>query len=494
LVGAFLSPGRRGTCATNRQPSTSNYKRSSGAFRERSTIITESTITTTADGRRLHATRSPRERAFLVGAELTGDRSPWRAEDSLSELSLLADTAGLEVVGSLYQRLKQPYPKHFIGPGKVEEIAELRDELQYDLVVFDDELTPSQARNLEEALQTRVLDRTGLILDIFATHARTHEGRIQVELAQYKYLLPRLRRQWTHLERQAGGGGGSAGGVVGLRGPGETQLETDRRIIGRRIALLEEQIDDIHRQRELYRARRRRSGIPIVALVGYTNAGKSTLLNALSGAGVRAEDRLFATLDPTTRQVALPGGQEILLTDTVGFIQKLPHDLVAAFRATLEEIGQADLLLHVLDITHPNAEQQTQTVLDTLQELHADAQPMLTVLNKIDRLEGVGEAQVGQLAAELGLPDDYVAVSAQRGWGLDALLQRIEDTIGQRMAEVEAFIPYKRNDLVALWRQRGVVDEERYEADGTYVAGRLPAAVAGQLARYKVNGHENGQK
>src|SRR5689334_5796959 len=286
----------------------------------------------------MHSTTAPRDRAFLVGAELTGDRSLWRAEDSLEELALLADTANLEVVGSIYQRLKRPFPKHFIGPGKAEEIAALRDELKYDLVVFDDELTPAQTRNLEETLKTRVLDRTGLILDIFATHARTHEGRIQVELAQYKYLLPRLRRQWTHLERQAGGGGAAAGSVVGLRGPGETQLETDRRIITRRIALLEDQLRDIHRHRELYRARRRRSGIAVVALVGYTNAGKSTLLNALSGAGVRAEDRLFATLDPTTRQIALPGGQEILLTDTVGFIQKLPHDLVAAFRATLEEI------------------------------------------------------------------------------------------------------------------------------------------------------------
>jgi GTPase len=463
----------------------------------RSTNISETTITTTADGRRLHATKSPRERAFLVGAELTGDRSPWRAEDSLRELALLADTAGLDVVGSMYQRLKQPFPKHFIGPGKVQEIAELREELEYDLIVFDDELTPSQTRNIEEVLKTRVLDRTGLILDIFATHARTHEGRIQVELAQYKYLLPRLRRQWTHLERQAGGGGGASGtggggGVVGLRGPGETQLETDRRIITRRIALLEDQIDDIHRQRELYRSRRRRSGIPVIALVGYTNAGKSTLLNALSGAGVRAEDRLFATLDPTTRQIALPGGQEVLLTDTVGFIQKLPHDLVAAFRATLEEIGQADLLLHVLDITHANAEQQTQTVLDTLQELHADGRPMLTVLNKVDRLDGVDEAEVGRLAGELGLPDDYVAVSAQQGWGLEALLKRIEATIGERMATVEAFIPYRRNDLVALWRQRGVVEEERYEADGTYIAGRLPAAVAGQVAQFQVNGHNNG--
>jgi GTP-binding protein HflX len=428
---------------------------------------------------------------------LTGDRSPWRAEDSLRELALLADTAGLEIVGSLYQRLKQPFPKHFIGPGKVQEIAELREELEYDLVVFDDELTPSQTRNIEEALKTRVLDRTGLILDIFASHARTHEGRIQVELAQYKYLLPRLRRQWTHLERQAGGGGGAGGsggggGVVGLRGPGETQLETDRRIITRRIALLEDQIDDVHRQRELYRSRRRRSGIPVIALVGYTNAGKSTLLNALSGAGVRAEDRLFATLDPTTRQIALAGGQEVLLTDTVGFIQKLPHDLVAAFRATLEEIGQADLLLHVLDITHSNAEQQTQTVLDTLQELHADGRPMLTVLNKVDRLDGVGEAEVGRLAGELGLPDDYVAVSAQQGWGLETLLARIEGVLGDRMAAVEAFIPYRRNDLVALWRQRGVVDEERYEADGTYIAGRLPAAVAGQVAPFQVNGHGNG--
>jgi GTPase len=456
----------------------------------RSTTITESPITTTADGRQLHATRSPRERAFLVGAELTGDRSPWHAEDSLRELALLADTAGLDVVGSTYQRLKQPFPKHFIGPGKAEEIAALREQLQYDLVVFDDELTPSQTRNLEEVLQMRVLDRTGLILDIFATHARTHEGRIQVELAQYKYLLPRLRRQWTHLERQAGGGGASAGGVVGLRGPGETQLETDRRIITRRIALLEDQLRDIHRHRELYRARRRRSGIAVVALVGYTNAGKSTLLNALSGAGVRAEDRLFATLDPTTRQIALPGGQEILLTDTVGFIQKLPHDLVAAFRATLEEIGEADLLLHILDITHPNAEQQTQTVIETLKELRADGRPMLTVLNKVDRLDGVDEAEVGRLAGALGLPDDYIAVSAERGWGLDALLKRLEEMLGARMAAVEALIPYKRNDLVALWRQHGVVDDARYETEGTHITGRLPAAIAGRMAPFVITNHK----
>jgi GTPase len=392
------------------------------------------------------------------------------------------------VVGKTQQRLKQPYPKHFIGPGKVEEIAHLKDELNFDVVVFDDELTPAQTRNIEEVLQKRVIDRTTLILDIFAKHARTHEGRVQVELAQYKYLLPRLRRAWTHLERQAGGGGGSAGGVVGLRGPGETQLEVDRRIIGRRIAWLEGQIDDIHRQRELHRARRRKSGVPVVALVGYTNAGKSTLLNALAGADVRAEDRLFATLDPTTRQVELPGGQHMLLTDTVGFIQKLPTQLVAAFRATLEEIREADLLLHVLDITHKNAEQQTRTVLETLRELKADDRPMLTVLNKVDLLEGVEEGEIGRMAADLGLPADYIAVSAARGWGVEELLKRIEGNLSLDMDHVAAFIPYRRNDLLALWHQRGVVDEERYEAEGTFVSGKMPPLLADQFAPYLANG------
>ncbi len=393
------------------------------------------------------------------------------------------------MVGSTYQRLKQTFPKHYIGPGKVEEIAAQRDLLRYDVIVFDDELTPSQTRNLEETLKTRVLDRTGLILDIFAAHARTHEGRIQVELAQYKYLLPRLRRQWLHLERQAGGGGGAAGaggagGVVGLRGPGETQLELDRRMINRRIAWLEQQISDVHRQRELYRKRRRESGVPIVALVGYTNAGKSTLLNALAGANVRAEDRLFATLDPTTRQVELPGGKQILLTDTVGFIQKLPTQLVAAFRATLEEIREADVLLHVLDITHKNAEQQTQTVLETLRELRADQRPVLTVLNKVDLMEGIDEQEVGRLAETLGLPNDYIAVSAARGWGLTGLLARIEQTLGEQMQAVQALIPYQRNDLLALWHQLGTIEEERYEPEGTFVVGRIPPVLSSQLARY----------
>jgi GTP-binding protein HflX len=443
--------------------------------------------TQAASGRKLHDTQAPRQRAFLVGAEVYSAHSPWSAEDSLNELELLADTAGLDVVGKAYQKLSTPVPKFFVGPGKVKEIAALRDELRYDLVIFDDELSPSQTRNLETELNIGVLDRTALILDIFAQHASTHEGRIQVELAQYEYLLPRLRRQWTHLERQAGTGGGtSAGGVVGLRGPGETQLELDRRIIDRRMAWLKEQLADVHRHRELYRQRRRRSGVPVIALVGYTNAGKSTLLNALSGAGVRAEDQLFATLDPTTRQIALPGGGEALLTDTVGFIQKLPTQLVAAFRATLEEISEADVLLHVLDITHPNAQEHAQTVQQTLKDLKADDKPILTVLNKVDLLDGVDEAEVGQIAEKLGLPADYVAISAERGWGTEALLARIESTLGGAMAELEAVIPYKRNDLVALWHQRGVIDVEAYEEGGTRIQGRLPAPLVGQLEEFAV--------
>jgi GTP-binding protein HflX len=449
---------------------------------QKETTIEEKLVT--ADGKKLFATKAPRQRAFLVGAEVFISESPWRVEDSLEELALLADTAGVDVVGRAFQKITQPYPKFFIGPGKVREIAELREELQYDLVIFDDELSPSQTRNLEAELKVGVLDRTALILDIFAQHASTHEGRIQVELAQYQYLLPRLRRQWTHLERQAGGGGASAGGVVGLRGPGETQLEIDRRLIDQRVAWLKEQLADVHRHRELYRQRRRRSGTPVIALVGYTNAGKSTLINALTDAGVKAEDQLFATLDPTTRKVMLPGGGEALITDTVGFIQKLPTQLVAAFRATLEEINEADILLHVLDITHHNADEQSQTVLKTLKDLNAGDKPVLTVLNKVDLLDGMTKEEVGRIAEAMGLPSDYVAVSAQKNWGLDELLKRAEDTLGDQMVKVAAFIPYKRNDLVALWHQRGVVDEEDYQEQGTKIVGRLPAPLLRQVENF----------
>ncbi len=391
-------------------------------------------------------------------------------------------------MGSIYQRLTHPFPKFFIGPGKVHEVAERVAQEQCDLVIFDDELTPAQTRNLEKELNIGVLDRTALILDIFAQHAHTHEGRLQVELAQYNYLLPRLRRQWTHLERQAGGGGMSAGGVVGLRGPGETQLELDRRLINQRINWLKEQLAHVHRHRELYRKRRRQSGIPVVALVGYTNAGKSTLMNALTDADVRAEDQLFATLDPTTRQIVLPGGQLMLLTDTVGFIQKLPTQLVAAFRATLEEIREADLLLHIIDFTHPNAQEQAHTVENTLRDLGIVDRPMLTVLNKVDRMPGIGETEVSSLAEELGMPHDYIAISAQRGWGLQGLFMRIEQALAQTMVALDAFIPYQRNDLVALWHQRGLVESQEFVADGTHLQGRIPRILARQFADFVVQG------
>ena len=434
-------------------------------------------------GRQPVSTTPVKPRAFLVGVEVHSEHSVWNAEDSLEELALLSDTAGLEVVGSIYQKLSRPYPKHYIGPGKVQEIRDQRSELGFDLVVFDDELTGSQTRNLEEDLQVRVIDRTQLILDIFGQHAQTREGRLQVELAQHEYLMPRLRGQWGHLSRQTATS--SASGAIGVRGPGETQLEIDRRLVGRRISFLKEQLEEVRAHRERYRVRRRQSGISVVSLVGYTNAGKSTLLNALSGAGVRAEDQLFATLDPTTRQVVLPSGRTILLTDTVGFIQRLPTALVAAFRATLEEIQEADLLLHVLDITHPNAQEQSQTVIETLADLQIDDKPMLTVLNKVDQLDGVTHEKNRELAAELGLPADHIPVSAEQGWGLTMLRQRIDEALAGQMAALTVHLPYSRSDLVALWRQNGVIDEERYEADGVHLSGKLPIQLLSQFGTYR---------
>lgn len=435
--------------------------------------------------RRLYNTQAAKPRAFLIGIEVFVERSPWNAEDSLTELELLADTAGLEVVGKIFQKLTRPYPKHYIGPGKVQEIADLKGELHYDLVVFDDELTGSQTRNLEEALQTRVIDRTQLILDIFAQHAQTREGRLQVELAQHEYLLPRLRGQWGHLSRQTaqGAAGGSA---VGVRGPGETQLETDRRLVGRRIAFLKDQLEDVRRHRERYRQRRRQSGVPIVSLVGYTNAGKSTLLNALAGADVRAENQLFATLDPTTRQVSLPGGRVILLTDTVGFIQRLPTSLVAAFRATLEEIDEADILLHVLDVSHSNTRQQAITVQETLADLGVDDKPVLTVLNKIDTIPDMTADLIDQYIAEHQLGYDQIPISAQHGWGLKLLRMRIEEALSGQMTTLDAIIPYSRNDLVSMWRQYGEIDAEAFVEHGVHLNGKLPLRLLSQFAQFRV--------
>ena len=417
-----------------------------------------------------------RETALLVGVELKGQRSEWSLEDSLAELARLADTAGLTVVGTLEQRLERRNPATLIGSGKVAELVALRADTGARTIVFDEELSPAQQREIERAMgspEIKVLDRTALILDIFAQHARTREGALQVELAQYEYRLPRLTRAWTHLARQAGGGaarGGAAG--VGLRGPGETQLEVDRREIGKRIAHLKREIEDVRRHRAQYRRRRAEESIPVVALVGYTNAGKSTLLNALSGSEIYAADQLFATLDPTTRRVTLPGGREALVTDTVGFIQKLPTALVAAFRATLEEIAEADLLLHVVDITHASVQQQVATVLQVLDELNATEHPMLTVLNKIDDLP-----QPDEVSGKLSDHPNTVAISALTGQGLPELLSRIEAILTEELISVDVVIPYQRGDLVGLFHHRGQIESEEHGPHGTRLTGKVPAGL-----------------
>ena len=416
--------------------------------------------------------------------EFKGRRSIWSLEDSLSELERLADTAGLRVVGCLEQRLDRPNPATFIGSGKVEELVALRADTGAQVVLFDEELSPAQQRELERAigsLEVKVLDRTALILDIFAQHAHTREGALQVELAQYEYRLPRLTRAWTHLARQAGGASarGGAGGV-GLRGPGETQLEVDRREIARRIAHLKRELEEVRKHRAQYRRRRTEETIPVIALVGYTNAGKSTLLNTLSGSDVFACDQLFATLDPTTRRVKLPGGREVLLTDTVGFIQKLPTALVAAFRATLEEIADADLILHIVDITHNNVEQQAATVLKVLAELGAADRPILTALNKVDALPEQGRGDFAGAALT-----NFVTISALTGEGIPELLSSIEEVLDNELVSVEVLLPYGRGDLLALIHQRGVILRESHESAGTRVNGRVPSSLLPRLEAYQ---------
>ena len=321
------------------------------------------------------------------------------------------------------QKLDAPSPTYYIGKGKIVELISLKEQTQYNTVIFDDELSPRQQRNLEELLQVKVIDRTALILDIFAKQARTHEGQLQVELAQHQYLLPRLVGQWSHLERLGGG--------IGTRGPGESQLETDRRLIHKRINRLQHEIEEVRQHRALYRKRRKKIGMPIIALVGYTNAGKSTLFNALSQAGVVVEDKLFSTLDPVTRRLNLPNGQQFLMTDTVGFIQKLPSSIIAAFRATLEELGEANLLLHMVDITHKNAANQCRTVEKILDKLNLKDKPRITVFNKLDlALSSEGELEiltaVPCLKEQIVLPNkNIVLISATRGWGVDKLLGKI---------------------------------------------------------------------
>ncbi|MDP2662958.1 MAG: GTPase HflX [Dehalococcoidia bacterium] len=430
-------------------------------------------------------TAAPVERAFLMGVESGSGAGELSIEDSLAELAQLAQTAGALVVGNAKQKLDHPTSAFYVGSGKVEELNRLKGELDFDVIIFDDELTPTQQRNLERKLAVKVIDRTALILDIFARRAQTHEGRLQVELAQHEYQLPRLAGRWLHLERLGGG--------IGTRGPGETQLESDRRLVQRRIAHLKEELEAVSNHRALYRRQRKGLPVPIVALVGYTNAGKSSLLRALTGADVLVEDKLFATLDPTTRRVDLPNKQEVLLTDTVGFIQKLPTKLVASFRATLEELEEADLLLHIVDITHRSAVLQAGTVNAVLGQLGLEGKPVITVLNKVDLIasedggaaEGPTRWPPAVRRAARPFPGG-IPVSALRGWGLDKLLKNISRALARDMVEITARIPYRDSALVDLFRRHGALRREEHDEAGTLVRGKLPPRLAARLEPYRV--------
>lgn len=395
----------------------------------------------------------------------------------------MAETAGLEVVGRTWQRFEHPDPATYIRSGKVEEVDMMTRELDAGVVLFDDELSPRHQRELEEAFheKIKVIDRTALILDIFAQHAQTAEGQLQVELAQLEYRLPRLTRMWTHLARQAGGQAGGSGGGVGVRGPGEKQIEMDRREIGRRIATVKEELEKVRQRREQHRAKRQQTALPVIAIVGYTNAGKSTLLNRLSGSDIWSADMLFATLDPTTRRVKMPSGREALFTDTVGFIQKLPTQIVAAFRATLEEIADADIVLHIVDATHPNAREQIEAVDDTLAELEVDHLPRVMALNKVDRLpegEDVTEKFDPGVTA--------IPISALTGYNIKTLLMAIEAVMERYLESIHVFLPYDRGDLMSLFYERGQVEEENHKADGVSLLGRLPGRLFPYFEPYLV--------
>ena len=421
----------------------------------------------------------PGDLAVLVGVELKDTTSTWSIKDSLDELGKLAETAGLSVAGATWQKLGRPNARTWIGSGKVQEVKELVDSCNARYVLFDDELSPGQQRKLEEGLGEgiRIIDRTRLILDIFGQHAHSREGKLQVELAQYQYLLPRLAGMRSGLSQQVGGSGA---GPVGLRGPGETQLELDRRQARRRIAVLRRGLEELRGQRLRHRDDRKRSGLPVIALVGYTNAGKSSLMNALTDAGVLVQDKLFATLDPATRRLSLPGGRDSLLTDTVGFIRKLPHDLVAAFRSTLEGIEEASLIVHVVDGSHPHATEQIAAVETVLGGLKVAATPRLLAWNKADLLPaGTGPAVLG------GTHEHALSISARTGAGLPELLAKIEKLLDDGLVDVSLLVPYTRYDLVRLVYDRGSVRSQEDLPEGVRLHARVPDEVSIRLADFR---------
>ncbi|MBR3293935.1 MAG: GTPase HflX [Oscillospiraceae bacterium] len=412
-----------------------------------------------------------RERAVLAGLSAASmDESERSTEQSMEELAALVDTAGGDTVAIVMQSRSTPDPRSFIGDGKVQELKELIAANDCDLAVFDNELSPSQMRVLSEELGVKVLDRSGLILDIFAQRAQTREGKLQVELAQYKYLLPRLTGMWTHLVRQTASGGRSP---IGTRGPGETQLETDRRHIRRKLQKLEEELAAVRKVRSTQRRRREKNAMPVVALVGYTNAGKSTLLNRLTGAGIPANDRLFDTLDTTTRRLMVDETTEILLSDTVGFIRKLPHHLVEAFKATLEELSYADVLLHVIDISSPEWEEQARVVDTLIRQLGAEATPCLHVYNKCDAYFGI-----------LPHGEDLVCLSAKSGEGTDALVARLSQMLARGKRRVTLRLPYVQAGLVDLLNREGAVLRLDYGDEGIDCEAIVTPNLYGRLKDY----------
>jgi GTP-binding protein HflX len=434
-------------------------------------------------GRRLTATEVDfgvvEQRALLVGTGI-GTRDVDEAEESLEELSRLVDTAGALPVELVLQRRDRPDPATYIGSGKAKELQELAQALDVDLVVFDDELTPAQQRNLEQLFSCDVVDRVALILDIFAQHAHSQEGMVQVELAQHRYRLPRLRGRGTELSQQ-GAGGGARGGLVGTRGPGETQLEVDRRRILERVRRLEKDLERLAKRRTTQRKARQRRDITTLALVGYTNAGKSTLLNLITRSDVLVEDRLFSTLDPSTRRLRLPGGEVVLVSDTVGFVRRLPHQLVEAFRSTLEEVVDADLLVHVVDASSVDTEDQIAAVHDVLEEIGAGAVPELLVVNKIDLASSRAVREL------LDTHPGSVAVSATTGEGADALLDAIAARLRALVPIVELEVPYNRGDVVAALHREGEVLVEVHDSVGTRVRARLPQADVARFAEFVVD-------